>query len=248
MCVVVMVVVAVVLWCCGVVVLCCGVVLDVTCYIRKRSRSFTFASFNKYYTTRNSTPPPRPQLEDYTVPRGIRHDPTWVYPLWQIDTAKAEEYAGGGGKRKRVHFGLAPYTVASRKMRRATMCILEIVQNEIETSTRVCCSFCLPFILHGSLGGVSDRFIGQAPRPRIRLVASLPKAVAITLKRHIILIIPRVGTRGFVQTSARDRRRGPQNPISESTGASFGIESVHNGVKQDAHCYNVNSEGCPKRF
>jgi len=158
------------------------------------------------------------------------------------------EASGGPHLPQRVHFGLTVYTVASRKMRRATICILEIVQNEIETSTRVCCSFRLPFILHGSVGGVSDRFIGQAPRPRIRQVASLPKAVAITLKRHIILIIPRVGARGFVQKSARDRRRGPQNPISENTGASFGIASVHNGVKQDTHCYNVHSEGCPKRF
>ena len=66
-CVVAVILVVVVLRCYGVVV---GGVLwfvAVTC-IRKRSRFFTFARSKKFIPTRNSTPLPRIQMEDYTVP------------------------------------------------------------------------------------------------------------------------------------------------------------------------------------
>ena len=99
------------------------------------------------------------------------------------------------------------YTVSSRKMRDAKMCIAKVVENDFESSKRVCRSFYLPLTVDDSLAGASasDRFRAQSRRTRIRLGASLPKRVATTLKIHITLIIPRVGICELGQTSAPDR-------------------------------------------
>lgn len=126
-----------------------------------------------------------------------------------------------GDKRKRVCFGLAPYTVASKKKRTVKMCILKVIQYDFETSTRVCRSFYLALLLDGSLGGASDGFRAHARRTRNHLVAPLPRTVATTLKIHIILIVSRVLIRGILQTSAPDRRQRPQSPMSENRGGSF---------------------------
>ena len=136
-----------------------------------------------------------------------------------------------GDKRKRVCFGLAPYTVASKKKRSVKMCILKVIQYDFETSkviqydfetsTRVCRSFYLALLLDGSLGGASDGFRAHARRTRNHLVAPLTRTVATTLKIHIILIVSRVLIRGILQTSAPDRHQRPQSPMSENRGGSF---------------------------
>jgi len=131
-CVVVVVVVVVMLWSCH-----CGVLwfLAVTCDILLvRKRFLHFCEIKEIHTHTKQYAAPTASIGHLCPPLRIRHGPTWTPPMRGRHGQSGRE-CRLGGKRKRVHFGLAAHSVSSRKMCDAKMCIAQFVQNEIETST-----------------------------------------------------------------------------------------------------------------